>query len=261
MLDPSLLESALVSFGIGLPRILVTLMMLSFFSGSNSTPFIRTSVAAAFVLPMLPLLIVQVGKEEIEAGWIFMTIVKETFIGLCLGFSIAIPFWAAEAIGFVIDNQRGASTSTMQNATSGNESSPLGIFVNQAYLILFLSMGGLTLMLGLIYESYVVWPVAAALPHLSAEFAPHYLSLFDALMRTAIVFAAPVMIAMLLSEIALAIVSLFAPQMQVFFLAMPVKSGVALFVLVIYFPTLLHYLGTSFADMPALLNTLRGFIQ
>lgn len=261
MLDPSLLESALISFGIGLPRILVTLMMLSFFSGRNTTTFIRTSVAATFVLPVLPMLISQVSTVEIEAGWLLMVIVKETFIGLCLGFAIAIPFWAAEAIGFVIDNQRGASTSTMQNAATGNESSPLGIFVNQAYLVLFLSLGGLTLMLGLIYESYVVWPAAAALPQLSAEFAPHYLNFFDALMRTAIVFAAPVMIAMLLSELALAIVSLFAPQMQVFFLAMPIKSGVALFVLLIYFPTLLHYFGASIGDMPALLKTLGGIIR
>lgn len=261
MFDARALELALVSFGIGLPRILVTLLMLSFFSGSNSTPFIRTCVAATFVLPALPLLIAQVSKEEIEAGWIFMSIVKEAAVGLCLGFAIAIPFWAAEAIGFVIDNQRGASTSTMQNTTSGDESSPLGIFVNQAYLVLFLSLGGLPLVLGAIYESYAVWPIAAALPRFSAEFSPHYLGLFDNLMRTAIVFAAPAMIAMLLSELALAIVSLFAPQMQVFFLAMPIKSGVALFVLLIYFPTLLHYLGTTFTDVPALVKTLGVFMR
>jgi len=57
----------------------------------------------------------------------------------------------------------------------------------------------------------------------------------------ALLLAAPVLIAMLMSELGLALVSRFAPQLQVFFLAMPIKSALALFVLVIYSSTLFDY--------------------
>ena len=57
-----------------------------------------------------------------------------------------------------------------------------------------------------------------------------YLEMFDRLMRMVIVLSAPLIVAMFLAEFALALVSRFAPQLQVFFLAMPIKSGVNRFV-------------------------------
>jgi type III secretion protein T len=53
--------------------------------------------------------------------------------------------------------------------------------------------------------------------------------------------AAPVLLAMFLAELGLASVSRFAPQLQVFFLAMPIKSALGLFVLVVYAGTLFDY--------------------
>lgn len=60
-------------------------------------------------------------------------------------------------------------------------------------------------------------------------------------MRLAILLSAPVMFAMFLAEIGLALVSRFVPQLQVFFLAMPIKSGLAMFILAIYTVLLFDY--------------------
>ena len=51
----------------------------------------------------------------------------------------------------------------------------------------------------------------------------------------AIVLSGPLVAAMFLSEFALAIVSRFSPQVQVFVLAMPIKSAIAIFMLIFYF--------------------------
>ena len=61
------------------------------------------------------------------------------------------------------------------------------------------------------------------------------------LMATGLLLAAPVLVAMFLSEVGLALVSRFAPQLQVFFLAMPIKSGVAVFVLMVYISTIFDF--------------------
>jgi type III secretion protein T len=62
-------------------------------------------------------------------------------------------------------------------------------------------------------------------------------------MRLVVLFSAPVLIMMLLAEIGLALASRFTPQLQVFFLAMPIKTGIALFVLVLYIGILFGLIG------------------
>ncbi len=259
--DHAAIESMLMGFVLGLPRMLAALGMLSFFSRNNSTALIRLGIAAAFNLPMLPLLVAQLEQQAITAGGFMVLLFKEAAVGVILGFAVAIPFWAAEAVGFFIDNQRGASIAGMSSPETGDEGSSLGALVNQAYAVLFLLLGGLSMTVGVVYQSHALWPATAMLPHFDPAFASHYLSLCDSLMRTGIVLAAPAMIAMLLTELALALVSLFAPQLQVFFLAMPIKSGVALFVLVIYFSTALQYLGDTVLQVPGILAPLRGLMR
>ena len=55
--------------------------------------------------------------------------------------------------------------------------------------------------------------------------------------------AAPAIVAMLLAEIGLALISLAVPQLQVFFLAMPIKSALVLLLLLVYLGTLFEYGG------------------
>ena len=49
----------------------------------------------------------------------------------------------------------------------------------------------------------------------------------------------PVIFAMFLAELALGMVSRFVPQLQVFFLAMPLKSAIAFFILSVYMANLM----------------------
>jgi type III secretion protein SpaR/YscT/HrcT len=173
--------------------------------------------------------------------------VKEAALGFAIGYLLAIPFWAFEAIGFFIDNQRGASIGATLNPLTGNDSSPLGMLFNQAFMVFVFASGGFLLMLGALYQSFMLWPVLQWQPALHAGAtgvaADAWLGQLDTLVRTALLLSAPAIIAMFLAELGLALVSRFAPQLQVFFLAMPIKSALALFVLVMYMGTLLDYSG------------------
>jgi type III secretion protein T len=60
-------------------------------------------------------------------------------------------------------------------------------------------------------------------------------------MRIVVIIAAPIVGIMFLAEFALAMVSRFAPQVQVFILAMPIKSVLAILILVFFFSRLLPY--------------------
>jgi type III secretion protein T len=63
-----------------------------------------------------------------------------------------------------------------------------------------------------------------------------------------VLLAAPVIFSMFLAEAGMALISRFVPQLQVFFLAMPVKSGIALLVFAVYGVVLFDYTDDVISD-------------
>lgn len=260
MPDLKEIEAAVLALVLGMARLVALLSMLPYYSKQANSSLVRVAIAMAFTVPAVPMLMSQYGQHMTE-GWLLGVLVREAFLGFCMGWAIALPFWAAEAIGFIISNQYGATVGNTTDALTGNEASPLGTLLLQLYLVLFLMHGGANAVLDTFYTSYTVWPLAAAWPTLDAGFPAHWLKLLDAMMRLSVMLAAPAMIAMLLAEIGLAIVSMFAPQLQVFFLAMPVKACVALFVLTLYLALLMGYLGDHAAVMAVILPDMAKLIR
>ncbi|MBV7485192.1 type III secretion system export apparatus subunit SctT [Bordetella sp. BOR01] len=238
------------------PRILAMCLMLPLFNRQLLPGLLRYAIGAAMGLILVPALAPRYAA--IDLGWIelVLLVAKEVFVGLVLGFLVAIPFWIFEAVGFVIDNQRGASLGATINPATGNDSSPLGILFNQAFLVFFLVGGGFTLMLTMLYDSFRLWDLWDWAPTLRRESIPLMLDQLSRFARLVLLFAAPAVVAMFLAELGLALVSRFAPQLQVFFLAMPIKSGLALLVLVLYMSTLFEYAGDATRQIDSILPFL-----
>jgi type III secretion protein T len=227
------------------PRILALCAMLPLFNRQLLPGILRYGVAAAIGLVLVPMLATDYAIADVSNFELVLLILKEVFIGLVMGFLVAIPFWIFEAVGFVVDNQRGASLGATLNPATGNDSSPLGILFNQAFMVFFLVGGGFWLMLTMLYDSFRLWNIWHWIPTLRAESVPLLLDQLSRFMRLTLLFAAPAVVAMFLSEVGLALVSRFAPQLQVFFLAMPIKSALALLVLTLYMSTLFEYAGET----------------
>ena len=236
------LRSFAAAWGLTQPRILAMFIAVPLFARQLLPGPLRFGLAAGLGLLAAPPLIGQIAQVPQGLG-LAMLVTKEAGLGFVLGFVLALPFWAFEAVGFFIDNQRGASIAATLNPLTGNDSSPMGQLFNQAFVVFVFVSGGFGLLLSSLYESYALWPVLHWRPAFAADGATLWLGQLDALVRTAIAFSAPVIVAMFLAELGLALVSRFAPQLQVFFLAMPIKSGLALLVLVVYMGTLFEYAG------------------
>jgi type III secretion protein T len=238
-------KAHLLALAVALPRMLAIFVLLPIFAKGIMPGLLRASIAAALVLPaamhLLPAVEEALRADQLDGVRFAGLAVKEGFIGIVLGYLLAVPFWAMEAVGFLIDNQRGASIAATVNPLTGHDTSPLGILFNQAFIVFFFASGGFALFLDVVYGSYAVFPVFALLPSFDAAAPTIALQMLDGMVRMAVLMAAPVMIAMFLAEMGLAFVSRFAPQLQVFFLAMPIKSGLAMLMLAIYASTLFDY--------------------
>lgn len=220
------------------PRIIAMLVALPIFNQSLVPGMLRFAIAAALGALAAPVLMPTVLVLDLGPASLLVLVLKEAFIGFVLGLLVAIPFWAFEAVGYIIDNQRGASISATLNPLTGNDSSPLGILFNQAFIVYFFVSGGFLLMLGLLYQSFVLWDVFSWLPRLRPESAPLFLDELSRLVSVALLLGSPAIVAMFMAEIGLALISRFVPQLQVFFLAMPIKCAIGLLVLVLYTATL-----------------------
>ncbi|ARP89637.1 EscT/YscT/HrcT family type III secretion system export apparatus protein [Bordetella genomosp. 9] len=215
------------------PRILVTLMMLPVFSKQLLPGRLRGAVAVPLGLLVTPLTLPGAQASDLSLALLAALVVKEAFVGVVLGFFAAIPFWIFEAMGSLIDYQRGASMGALFNPTMGTEATPLAIVFQLAFGVLFLSGDGINLMLSMLFDSFRLWDPWQWAPSLRMEVVPIMLSQLDRLMRLVLLFAAPAMVMMLLAELGLALASRFTPQLQVFFLAMPIKTAIALLVIVL----------------------------
>jgi type III secretion protein T len=62
-------------------------------------------------------------------------------------------------------------------------------------------------------------------------------------MVMAVLFSAPIMLVCLLSDVCLGIINRISPQLNVFFLSMPIKSALGLLMIMLYMGTLMPLIG------------------
>jgi type III secretion protein T len=235
------IKAFLISLAYTAPRILAMFIPIPIFNSQIMPGLLRFSIAGVLGVMVAPMLMPLVNMSDLGGAQIFLMMIKEAFVGFVLGFMITIPFWAFEAVGFFIDNQRGASIAATLNPLTGNDSSPMGILFNQAFIVFFFVSGGFLLMLDVLYDSYLLWGVMSWTPEFRPETMVVMLEQLNKIVRVAVLLSAPAIVAMFLAEVGLALVSRFVPQLQVFFLAMPIKSALAVLVLMLYMSTLFEY--------------------
>lgn len=200
--------------------------------------------AAIFGFSFIAIPFIKAGMPPGEPVWWMFALAaaKEAFIGLMIGFFAAMPFWIAENVGNLIDNQRGATMGEVFSPLSGAQVSTTGIFFSQIVSTMFFVSGAVLIMLGALYASYMIWPVFEPLPQPASDAALKTLGAVDAMVRTTVVISAPVIIIMFLATLGLGLVNRTAPQLNVFFLSMPIKSALGVAMLVIYIPFILDML-------------------
>lgn len=234
-------EDYLLAFLLALPRA-YAFVTASQLLAPTAVPRLARNVAILVIaMPITPALLPYSGMFVGQVGPFIAFFFKEFALGFLLGYFVFWLFWAVQAAGALIDNQRGAAIASSIDPLQGHESSPLGLLFSQAFITYFFSVGGFLIITAQLYRSYAIWPVTEMIPITVEAFPALIFEVLDVGMRLAFILAAPVVAIMFLAEFALALVSRFAPQVQVFILAMPIKSALAILILIFYIPLLMDY--------------------
>lgn len=176
---------------------------------------------------------------------VFLSI-KELMVGVAIGFSTNIVFWAARFGGGLIDFDMGYQTSSLFDKDSGSPTL-VGEFYYLAALMVFLYMNGHHFIIEALFMS------VRAVPINTMEFSGATITLFIKLATSIMILgmkiAAPVMISLFCVNLALALLARMAPQTNIFTLSFQFKIGVGLLVLFVSVPLLVLVLKLALTQM------------
>jgi type III secretion protein T len=245
------LQSEVVMLTFAMPRIVTALLMSPFFSDQFIQGIARQVVSISLTLVAVPLVAASAESAELmqKGGLFYATIIaKEIALGMVLGFGSGLALWIAQGTGFFIDNQRGSSMAEAQESASGSTTSPYGLLFAKIITVLFFVGGGFHAFLTLLFESYRIWPVFTYFPTFNPNLPLAALGVLDSLMNYVVLFAGPLIVAMFIAEFGLGLVNRFSPQLNVFSIAMAVKSGVASILIIAYLGVLVGVMRDQFVN-------------
>lgn len=189
--------------------------------------------ATISVVPLPP----ELGALSIPG--LFLLMLKEAVIGLAIGLALGAIVAAWAMGGAVIDLMTGFSYGGVIDPQYGNQSS----VIQQVYVLIagaiFITIGGERWLIEATVTSFRTIPLLDTVS--PADLLQIALSVATAVFVVGLGVIAPVLIALLLSDVAFGLIARAAPQTQVMQLEFPAKIGVALLVIILTLPWMVPY--------------------
>ncbi len=231
-------------FFLALTRILAILVHVPVLAGRMVPNMVRVGLGLILAVVLLPWELVPEGAPSIPTLGFALAIGKEILTGTLAGFGAALTFAAIQVAGEVMSVSSAFGSAQILNPAFQNQGTSYSSILSLLAIMLFLLINGHHQVLLAAQRTFEVFPINGTI----TAFSMGKLMVISAQLITAgIHMALPIMGAVLIVEIAFGLLARIAPQVQVFFLAIPLKAGLALIGLAIalnvLFPFILQLFG------------------
>ncbi|MGH6858890.1 MAG: type III secretion system export apparatus subunit SctT [Phyllobacterium sp.] len=252
----------IIAAAMAVARALGMIIVTPAFIRLGLTGLIRSCVAITICIPTIPGVMNSLQQEgQLSTLIITGLLIKELLVGTIVGIAFGIPFWGAEVAGDLVDLQRGSTSAQLIDPLQATESSIAGTLFVFALLALFFMSGGFLLLLDGFYQSYALWPVAKFMPVVNVQAIPALLGVLDRIMQIAVLLIAPVVLALLLTDVMLAYLSRMSPQLHVFDLSLAIKNLLFAVLMVLYISYLVPYMMAELKDLRGTSDILRSLVN
>ncbi len=249
-----------VGFATMVPRIATAFFVLPLMSGDIVPPLVRNVFLVSVSLALYPMIAHGVDPVSIRAAPLVSLIFKEAFIGLSLAYAFSIIFWALAGAGEIIDAKIGTTIAQLADPIVGHQTTLTANFFTRLAAFLFVAFGGLPLFIGMLLQSYVLWPVHAPWPLLEYGRDLFFVQRFSELVSLMLLLAGPVVLVLTLVEFGFGLVNRFAERLNVFALSLAAKAWVSTFVIILMLGTVAEYFLNWIASQDGLLSALQAVL-
>ncbi|GGN90391.1 flagellar biosynthetic protein FliR [Saccharibacillus kuerlensis] len=200
-------------------------------------------------------------EAAFDEGYILL-VVREILMGLLLGFVAYMFLIAIQLAGAVLDIQMGFGMASVFDPTTGAVTPLTGQFKYMIAMLIFLSMNGHHRLLDAIVYSYNWVPLDNELfvRIYDGSVSEFFLKVLGMVMVVAFQMAAPIVVALFLTDVGLGFLAKTAPQFNIFVIGIPIKILVGLTLLLLLMPSLTYIFDHLFSLMARSMEELLGTV-
>jgi flagellar biosynthetic protein FliR len=227
------LDAWLALFVYPLARILGLIATAPIFNNIGTPMRVRLMAGLAIALALAPIL---PPMPVVPAGsWLgFIVIASQSLIGIMMGFALRLAFVTVDVAGEIIGLQMGLGFAVSYDPQNAGQTPVLSEYIGLIASLIFLAMNGHLMILAVLAESFFLLPVAIQMPQ-SGGFIT-LLRWSGVIFASGLLLSLPLIAALLITNIALGVLSRIAPQLNLFAVGFPVTMAVGFLVLMFSMP-------------------------
>jgi flagellar biosynthetic protein FliR len=220
-IDISLLPALAASFMLVFARIGAMVMLLPGFGETNIPVRVRLGIALALTLIILPLHRNAYQISMTSMAPLLVMMVHEIVIGVVLGATARVTLSALAVAGSVIAQQLGLGFVTSVDPTQGQQGVLIGNFLTILGLTLLFATDTHYLIIEALSASYTIFAPGELMP--SGDIASLATRAFTGAFKIGVQLAAPFIVFGLVFNLGLGVLARLMPQMQVYFVGVPLS--------------------------------------
>lgn len=237
------------------------LFLMPLFSGT-SIP-IQYRVGLSFFLTVLLIPQVTIGGEIMAVANIrqlVWLVVKELTLAIIVGYLFHALFAAVAYAGAIVDLQMGFAMLQLPDPVmEGEMTSATGMFQTIFFTMIFLMANGHYYLFSAIEKSFEILPPGQIVVD-AGDLVTVTVMTLSKIVEIAIRLSAPLLIVMVVTSVTLGVIAKTMPQMNIFFVGMPLKIAVGFISLIFVLPMLVQIFRATFlqlfADIWRLMNVM-----
>jgi flagellar biosynthesis protein FliR len=234
-------------FLLGLVRIASMLALMPIFGSSSIPVQLKAGMALILCFILFPFIQQHTSMPLPQTTGLFIyKILLEAFVGIAIGFVATLLFSAVQFAGYLIDVLTGFSFVELVDPFTDTSVTVFGQFNVLIFTIAFFMINGHYFLLLAIEKSFEVIPLlGVAVP--TGKLAAFITAQTGNVFVIAFKLSAPIFVTLMITQVALGVVARTVPQINVFFVGIPLNIAVAF--------------GTAIIVLPGLVILFKGIVD
>ncbi len=248
-----------ILFTLVLVRVTGIMLFAPLFGSSNIPPQVKIGLSVLLSFVVFPMLSVASFSVPTTLASYLLAALGELAVGVVIGFASSLIFTGFQMAGHYVGQQMGTALANVLNPQLGDTVSVVGEFYFFFALIIFILMNGHHFLLSALVSSFGMVPVAGVQfpPAVPAKLSAMFGDIFSIGLRI----AAPAVVALFLSSVALGFVARTVPQMNLLIIGFPLRIGLGLALVIVSLPLMAGVCRNLFEDLERSIYTLIYFMR